>query len=133
MRSIIEHLNSIDDDLQWELADTALNAVIAVGKGSNTIVCYQTHTVAAGYGDEQQRKPNAHRHLGRSMEMDVANKKALRCSVVVNKKWGMPGEQYFVQARSLGFNIAHDRDAERVFWEDQMSKLGFDAKLVTIV
>jgi hypothetical protein len=131
--SIIDRLSSIDDDHQWELADTALDTTIAVGANSNTIVSYQTHTKAAGYGEDQQRNPNAHRHLGRSMEFDVANNKALRCSVVVNKKWGMPGEQYFEKARSLGFTIAHDRDAERTFWEGQMQKLGFDATRVSIV
>ncbi len=126
--SIMERLASIDDDQQWELSDTVLDTIIAVGVRSNTIVCYQTHTAVAGYGLDQQRNPNAHRHLGRSMEEDVKAGHALRCSVVVNKKWGMPGEQYFEKARSLGFAIPHDRDAERAFWEGQMHKLGFDAK-----
>lgn len=122
-------LSSIDDDHQWELSDTTLDAWLVVGCAAT----YATHTKTAGYGDDQQRNPNAHRHLGRSMEFDHKNGKPLRCSLVINKKWGMPGEQYFEMARSLGYNIPNYPAAERSFWEKQIMELGLDPANLRVV
>jgi hypothetical protein len=114
--------NSIDDDHQWELSDSVLDA----WRKAEVIASYSTHTEAAGYGPNQQRNPNAHRHLGRSMEMDHNNGDPLRCSLVINKEWGMPGEQYFEKARSLGCSILKNPNDERAFWENQIRLLGLD-------
>ena len=122
-------LASIDDDHQWELSDTTLDAWLKAG----VVATYQTHTETAGYGVGQQRNPTAHSHLGRSMKMDHDNGEPLRCSVVINKKWGMPGEQYFQYARSLGYNIPATPAGERAFWDDQITKLGLDPNNLRVV
>jgi hypothetical protein len=130
MRANIQgHYTSIDDDHQWELSDSVLDAWLVAG----VIASYQTHTITAGYGPNQQRAPRAHRDLRRSMEMDVKAGKAPRCSLVINKKLGMPGAEYFEVARSLGFNIPYTLNDERAFWESQIRLLGLDPTALRLV
>lgn len=125
MRSI---LDQVEDEAQYQRTNTMVGTLVL----AKVVSTYAPTSVLAGYGENQQRNPNYHRHLGRTMEEDfaagggVANSMSppFRAATIINAKWGMPGEQFFEKARQLGFVIPHRM--ERDFWADNMRRLGQD-------
>jgi len=73
-----------------------------------------------GYGTP--RDPKMHTLLGWSMDHDHDCQRALRCSLIVRKDTGRPGDEYMSHARGLGLQIPTGDEAE--FHRQQLRLLG---------
>jgi hypothetical protein len=124
MRSI---LDQVEDEAQYQRTNTMVSTLLL----AKVMSTYLPTAKIAGYGDNQARNPNFHRHLGRTVEEDHQAGLPFRASLIVNAKMGLPGEQYFEKARALGYKIAYNDEplragevCERDFWFRQLDKLG---------
>ena len=117
-----ENFASIEDGAQCARTRTLVDTLWLTG----CVTTYKPAALAAGYGTDHQRDPNFHRHLGVTMKEDHELGRGLRCSLVINSKLQIPGAEYFMMARALGYNIPVGIPAERVFWEAQLRLLGQD-------
>jgi len=68
--------------------------------------------------------------LNCTFKEDWKKEKAARCSLIVNKAMGMPGNSYYETARSLGVSLPTRLD-EYDFWVSQLDALGVPAPTLT--
>jgi hypothetical protein len=122
-------LSDVRDLAQYLRTKTGIDTL----RQAKMAMTYQVMAVLAGYGDDHQRDVNFHRHLGQSMAEDHGCGRAFSCSLIINKKLCMPGEQYFQAARGLGYKIGFTPAEERVFWEGQLRLMDIDPESLVVI
>lgn len=103
-------------DQQYERVSQELDRIVAYGCEPQP---YSVVAALAGYKSPRDR--DLFFQLGRTLREDHAAGQPLRASLVINKKYGMPGSTYFTVCRDLGHNIP--LGAEATFWAEQLKRL----------
>lgn len=101
---------------QYALLEAVLNTLVVV----RSTMQYADLAVILGFNTP--RDPKLHTLLGWSMEHDHGLGRPLRCSLIVRKDSGHPGDQYWEHARKIGVPIV--AGGEVAFHDAELKKLG---------
>lgn len=99
----------------------AMQAALEVVRRSGELITYSGLAPIAGY---HERDGRFHELLKRSMREDREAGRPYICSLVVNKKKGMPGEAYFGEAIYLGDDLGDmTQEHKMAFWRSHVDRL----------
>jgi len=100
------------------MATEAMLDTLALAKH---IACYSDVAPIVGF---PARSSKFWALLGQSMRIDQSCGRPIRCSLVVNKQTGIPGNSYFDMAASLGYVFENTQEGRIAFWRSQLEKFG---------
>lgn len=110
-------LGAVEETVRYGAVCVALDTLVAV----KTTCTYSQLAQIVGL---QPRDSKLHKYLERSMVEDFEKGEPARCSLVINKRRGLPGDGYFAQA-SKALNSLHKMpESSRLpFWREQVKQL----------
>jgi len=113
-----ENIMGMPNALQHGLLVVQIRAVIEYAIQTQAVVNYLPLAKSLGVFSGGKQLALA---LASIMEEDHRDGRPLTCALVISSVKGMPGDGFFVKARSLGYQMPYGEDR---FWKSQCQALG---------